>query len=230
MTRTKVIEDDVLGAFLRETWSGENLSDYFEIRKIEKADALTAEQLLDAIEAWASEQLIRSKWPSPFEVVDVSEGGSWSTRSREDTRPHKNAHIGHAFILKNVSLLSDEAFLCRIAKYARSAKGHFIEGNLERLLRAALKLGMQFKELELRRRGLKLAERGNNVAGGAKNAARWVNRRHDKPRALRFDRMQHHLDQGLSIEKAAQACEHEGLGKQGAIKRQWNRHKKKRDT
>ncbi|MDG1369460.1 MAG: hypothetical protein P8Q48_04355 [Paracoccaceae bacterium] len=231
MNRAKIIAEDALGAVFREIWSGEDLHDYSETRKREQAEALTAEQLLGAIEVWASGQLESKGWPSPFEIVEVGADRSWSHRPREETKPVKNAAVGHAFILEEVGALSDEAFLCRIAKHSRWTKDYLVKGNTERLLPAALQLGSQLKELELRRRGLKLAERGNKVAGGARNSAQQTNQRHQKPRAERFARMKYYLDRGLKVTEAARACAKEGLGSKSAIMRQWYRVRtKNRDT
>ena len=74
------------------------------------------------------------------------------------------------------------------------------------------------------------ALRGEKVAGGARNSAHQTNSRHRDLRQRRFERMRHHMATGLGVENAANACEAEGLGNAGAIKRQWDRHREKRDT
>lgn len=73
------------------------------------------------------------------------------------------------------------------------------------------------------------AQRGKKVGEGLKDAAAITNARHSLPRERRFARLRELLP-SMKLEPAAYQCESEGLGKAGAIIKQWNRHKKKRDT
>jgi hypothetical protein len=72
------------------------------------------------------------------------------------------------------------------------------------------------------------AIRGQKVFAGLKRAADQVSQTHSPLRKARLELMTK-LVGDLSVDSAAAACEAEGLGNWQAIKRQWNRHKK-RDT
>lgn len=74
--------------------------------------------------------------------------------------------------------------------------------------------------------GMRLdAERGKKVAEGQRTAADQTNALYKPMRETRFARLSE-LTKKMSLESAAALCEREGLGKAGAIVRQWNRWKK----
>jgi hypothetical protein len=103
------------------------------------------------------------------------------------------------------------------------------EGAAEHAATSALQVGLFWQEAAMKFRWEDDAIRGEKVAGGAKNSAHLTNARHDALREQRFLRMAT-LIPTIGIDKAAVQCETEQLGHRDAIKRQWNRHKEKRDS
>jgi hypothetical protein len=70
-----------------------------------------------------------------------------------------------------------------------------------------------------------LAVKGKENTLHLKDAAAKTNANHSPLRARRFTLIEELLADGSNLESACFVCEIEGLGKAGAIKRQWNRFK-----
>lgn len=98
----------------------------------------------------------------------------------------------------------------------------------DRIARIAFLAGVRWAQADLKWREEKHAIRGTKVAGGERNSAHKTNAKHEPLRNRRFSRMAELVPE-MGVDKAAAQCETEGLGHRDAIKKQWNRFKK-RDT
>jgi hypothetical protein len=121
---------------------------------------------------------------------------------------------------------SPEAFARLIAKCIRVSKAEIGKGNADQAARYAFIAGIEWARATMKWAWEPDAMRGAKVAGGECNAAHQTNERHAALREKRFARM-HELAPQVGVDKAAAQCEIEGLGTRAAIKRQWNRQKKR---
>lgn len=124
---------------------------------------------------------------------------------------------------------SPEAFARLIGKLIRATKNEIARSDADRAARFAFRAGTEWARAAMKWAWEDDAFRGEKVAGGERNAAHQTNARHAPPREKRFARMRE-LVPRMGPDKAAACCEVEGLGTRVAIKRQWNRWQKKRDT
>lgn len=121
---------------------------------------------------------------------------------------------------------SPKAYAQKILRWLTVAEKYERQGNIDQAMRYAFLVGLEWQEAAMKFRWQDDAQRGEKVAGGARNAAHATNAQHREPRERRFARMAelipHH-----GVYGAARICEDEGFGKARTIHRQWYRHHKK---
>lgn len=115
-----------------------------------------------------------------------------------------------------------------ILKFIEAAREAIDRDEADRAARLAFVAGLEWARAVMKWGWEPDALRGEKVAGGERNSAHQTNARHEALRNKRFARMEKLASQ-IGVDKAAEQCEVEGLGSRAAIKKQWNRHKK-RDT
>ncbi len=146
-------------------------------------------------------------WPEAGEVVNS--GWSYTRRYSEPLTPEREAADIYFIIIEVETALS--------------------RGDMANVFAHALRLGAAVNRFNARRLHLRSVTRGVKVADGLRSAAHQTNALHGDQRQARFARMSE-LVAVMGVDSAAAQCETEGLGGREAIKRQWNRHKEKRDT
>lgn len=124
---------------------------------------------------------------------------------------------------------SPEYFARMVLKLISIAGGEVEEGNADAAARYAFMAGQLSERARMKHWWEPDADRGQRVAGGARNSAHEQNQRHVALREQRFSEMQR-LVPKLGITGAARHLEARGLGSWQAIKRQWERSRKSRDT
>lgn len=121
---------------------------------------------------------------------------------------------------------SPQAFANSILQAVRVSKKAIEEGNSDLAAAMGFYAGVTWERAKMKWAWEEDALRGEKVAGGAKNSAHRTNLNHAQRRAQRMTRMAELTAQGLNLSCAAAQCEVEGLGKTGAIRQQWYRHRK----
>lgn len=124
---------------------------------------------------------------------------------------------------------SPEEFARLVARYIEIAKARIRDGNADLAARHAWDAGVTWAQARMKWAWEDDALRGEKVAGGMRNRAHATNARHKTLREKRFVIMGR-LVPKVGVDKAAAHCEAEGLGPWTAVKKQWNRQRKKRDT
>lgn len=226
-TRT-TIASDAMGRLVRETWP--EITTLKEFRAVFEGafpPRPGLDEMLAALTAWCSAELEAAGLPPCGALVVHDGAGNWRVLEERETPPREGSFARSEFYAADTApKLSRQWFVAQLAAelFALSSAG---DQGPDDLFRRAVTIGGLLREIELRDRALDSAERGERVAGGARNSAQATNARHEPLRERRFARIEALMAEGLGIESAAAACEAEGLGTAAAIKRQWHRHRGK---
>jgi hypothetical protein len=121
---------------------------------------------------------------------------------------------------------SPEDFARTILKFIEATKNAINSDDADRAARFAAEAGTEWMRAWMKWGWEPDAIRGTKVAGGEHNAALRTNERHVLLRERRFARMRE-LAPSIGVDKAAAQCEIEALGNHDAIKKQWNRQRRK---
>jgi hypothetical protein len=121
---------------------------------------------------------------------------------------------------------SIESYAKLVIRYFDISQKAIAEGDAASAARFAFNAGRIFELMRLKFGFERDAERGQKVVQGARQSTILNNAIHKEPREQRMKRMAELLVT-MSITNAAYQCEFEGLGRAGAIRVQWYRHKKK---
>lgn len=193
------------------------------------ADWPTPTQYLPKLREQISAILTGSGFPAPEQAV-FHRGRFWCERM-EGERPNRGAPVspGWAYSRRYAEPLTAEREAADLYFCIVGVENALSEGAPDRVFAHAVILGSAVNRFNLRRLHLKAVARGQKVAGGAKNSAHRTNQMHEPMREKRLARMAQ-LVSDMNVDSAAAQCEIEGLGRWGAIKRQWNRHREKRDS
>ncbi|MFP1645695.1 hypothetical protein [Pontitalea aquivivens] len=188
----------------------------------------TPQKILPKIKAGAADVVVKEGFPDPG--ISVNHKGRFWCEHVGKTLPRGCTFApGWAYIQKHTDPLTPCHEAAQLYFNALEVEWAIESGDVEKVFAQTLRLGWAVNRFRERTLHLKTVTRGAKVAGGQMNAAHATNVRHKPLRDARFERMAE-LVPMMGVDSAAAQCEVEGLGGWTAIKRQWNRHQKKRDS
>lgn len=189
----------------------------------------TPEQYLPGLKKQISAFLTASGFPAPEQAV-FHRGRFWCERF-DGERPDQGAPVsaGWAYARRTTEPLTPEREAADLYFYIIGVEQALTKTDPDLVFAHAVILGSAVNRFNARQLHLEAVTRGVKVKKGLRSAAATTNALHGDLRQDRFTRMAE-LIKTMNVDKAAAQCQHEGLGNWDTIKRQWNRHHKKRDT
>jgi hypothetical protein len=203
-------------------------ADLARFAELSQAEWPSPENYLPKIKEQITAILIGRGYPEPGASV-FHRGTVWRQFEAGDRpEPGEAVSPGWGYVRRNADPLTPEREAADLYVIVLEVEAALQAADAALVFAHALRLGAAANRFNSRRLHLKSVTRGVKVGKALRSAAATTNALHGDLRQARFAKMAE-LVPTMSVDSAAAQCETEGLGGREAIKRQWNRHKEKRD-